>query len=340
MRPEDREIVEKINRIATDISTAIQDTYNIEAPKNLIVADIIQDLQLIGGEKVVDDLENTPINEVTKQMYQEFNGFYDALDELMSLFTGQKITTSQADRLAQAIASLDSNQFSPETIRKKIASPQFIEAAKAGYIPFIDPTLLNAPTDESLRTFDEDYNTEARLAELKKIQKERKLTDDEAEELAYCENEVDSRHAEQNYLNGIKEEIELNDDNTSDEDCEQRLSELLYLQDQRELTPEEQEELDYCQKRVANKLDELDLESFDNCINEYLNESEDNAFLYRSTNVEKLEEGLKIKGIIEGLSKDQNIEFTLKESLTEDASNTRKFTVTNNINDLKFNLDM
>lgn len=53
----------------------------------------------------------------------------------------------------------------------------------------------------------ETYNTEDRIKELKKIKKTRALTDDEAEELAYCENEVDSRNAETRQLNGesIKE---------------------------------------------------------------------------------------------------------------------------------------
>ena len=55
--------------------------------------------------------------------------------------------------------------------------------------------------------FKESYNTEDRIKELKEIQKQRKLTDDEAEELAYCENEVGSREAEQKYLNGKDESL-------------------------------------------------------------------------------------------------------------------------------------
>ena len=353
MRPEDIEIVEKIDRIATDIIGAIQEAYGVDVSdkKNLIVADIIQDLQLIGGEKAVEDLENTPINELTKQMYQEFNGFYDAMDELVSFFTGEEITTSQADRLAEAIKSLDSKTFSTDVIYQQIASPRFLQAAESGAIPYIDPTLLQAPTNESLRTFDEDYNTEDRLAELKKIQKERKLTDDEAEELAYCENEVDSRHAEQNYLNGINEDIELNDDNTSDEDCEQRLGELLYLQDQRELTDEEKEELEYCQQRVANKLDELDLdrtnesneinlEEFDNCINEYLEDNEDDLLAYKSSKLEKVNEQLIINGLLESNNGNKEIQFTLTKVLNEDNNETNKYIVKNNLNDSEFNLEM
>ena len=351
MRPEDVEIVEKIDRIATDIIGAIKEAYNVDVSdkKNLIMADIIQDLQLIGGEKVVDDLENTPINELTKQMYQEFNGFYDAMDELVSFFTGEEITTSQADRLAEAIKSLDSKAFSTDVIYQQINSPRFLQAAKSGVIPYIDPAALPEHVDEGVRTFDEDYNTEDRLAELKKIQKERKLTDDEAEELAYCENEVDSRRAEQNYLNGIKEEIELNDENTSDEDCEMRLGELLYLQDQRELTDEEKEELAYCENRVAEKMaeddvknesNEINLEEFDNCINEYLEDNEDDLLAYKSSNIEKLDEKLIINGLLESNNGNKQIQFTLTKVLDEDTNETNKYIVKNNLNDTEFNLTM
>ena len=46
------------------------------------------------------------------------------------------------------------------------------------------------------------YNTERRLKELKALNRQRILTEEEIEELAYCENEVSSREAEQRYLNG------------------------------------------------------------------------------------------------------------------------------------------
>lgn len=46
------------------------------------------------------------------------------------------------------------------------------------------------------------YNTELRLKQLKRIQKRRQLTEEEYEEMMYCENEIDSREAETRYLNG------------------------------------------------------------------------------------------------------------------------------------------
>ena len=72
-------------------------------------------------------------------MYNQFNGFYDALDDLVSFITGQRVTTSQAERLRQAIESLDGPQFTTEAIRANIASPRFLEAARRGYVPYVSP---------------------------------------------------------------------------------------------------------------------------------------------------------------------------------------------------------
>jgi len=282
MSPEEVEIVQKIDRIANDIAEAISDTYNVDAQKNLIVADIVQDLQLIGGAKVVDELKNTPIDELTKLMYQEFNGLFDKGED-------------SANKLALALAMLDSDQFSTETIRSQIASPRFLQAAKAGYIPFIDAAQLNAPVDESLN-----------------------------------------------------EESEMNDDNSSIEDCKTRYEELKYLATQRELTVEEQEDLEYCEKRLVNCCDDLNdidnrlsNEEFDNCINEYLNSSDlENSVAYRSLTIEKLQEGIKINGIIESSEKDKSITFTLKPILNESNNSTDRYIVTNNLNGKKFNLDL
>lgn len=148
MSPEEVEIVQTIERIADDISDAIQDTYHIDAPKNLIVADIVQDLQLVGGAKVVDELKNTPIDQVTKQMYLAFDSLFDE-------------GVNSEDKLALALEMLYSDQFSTETIRSQIASPRFLQAAQAGYIPFINAAQLEAPVDESLNECDKvDINVD------------------------------------------------------------------------------------------------------------------------------------------------------------------------------------
>ena len=62
MSEEDIEIVNKIDRIAGDICDAIEEVYNIPAreKKPYVAADIIRDLQLVGGEVLADDLEDTP----------------------------------------------------------------------------------------------------------------------------------------------------------------------------------------------------------------------------------------------------------------------------------------
>lgn len=75
---------------------------------------------------------------------------------------------------------------------------------KFGMYAFDDATIYEG--------LNETYNTEDRIKELKEIKKTRALTDDELEELAYCENEVSSRDAEQRYLNGESLDEEVHQD--------------------------------------------------------------------------------------------------------------------------------
>lgn len=138
MSDQDVELVTKINRIADDIKNAIHDSYGIDAPKNLIAADIIQDLQLVGGAKLVDDLENTPENQVTAELYRQFNGAWNDLDDLISFITGERITTSQADRLAHSLEALDGPNFTTEYIQQGIDSDQFLGMAVQGMVPYVD----------------------------------------------------------------------------------------------------------------------------------------------------------------------------------------------------------
>ena len=319
MSPEDVEIVQKIDRIADDICNAINDTYGLDVSdkKNLVVADIIQDLQLIGGQKVVDDLEDTPINNLTKQMYDEFNGFWDALDDLVSFISGERITTSQAERLRSAIESLDSQNFSTENIRKGIASQRFLQAAQSGAIPYINAELLGEPVEESL---DKTITEETAWDRLEKIIQRLKDKDE-----------------------SLNEDTEMNKDNTDFKDVESRLGELNYLKTQRELTDEEAEELAYCENEVTNKMTEDDLEGnldsfntqeFDDCVNEYYANDGENVVAYRTKNVKKVHGNIEIDGVFESVDSDTDVKFTLSPS------NDNEYIVTNDVDDNKFNLTL
>ena len=81
-------------------------------------------------------------------MYNAYNGFMDALDELESFITGRPITRSEAQRLRMAVDSLYSDNFSTETIHRLIGSKQFLSEIQRGAIPYIDRTLLGESYDE------------------------------------------------------------------------------------------------------------------------------------------------------------------------------------------------
>ena len=152
--PRDAALVEKLTRIAHDTAQAISDSYGVEVDERVILSDMIQDLQLVSGQISPEELENTPINNLTKEMFDAYTGFYEALDELVSFVTGEPITTTTAQKIQQAIASLDSEEFSTEAIKEKIKDPSFLLAMQQGSIPGItfngDPSeirLLNGPEE-------------------------------------------------------------------------------------------------------------------------------------------------------------------------------------------------
>ena len=164
-------------------------------------------------------------------MYQEFNGFYDALDDLVSFTTGQRITTSQADKLQQAIRSLDGPSFETEEIQKQVESPQFLQAIQQGLIPYITPQELQSPEvsescNEAVDSFlvDEDGDIEDPSFNLNTFGK-----------------------------NQVTESAKDFEEFGNAEDVEKRLGELNYLKTQRDLTPEEEEEFIYCQNLIGNK---------------------------------------------------------------------------------------
>lgn len=134
----DREVIGKIERIATDIHNSIQRNYDINVPENLIIADMVQDLQLVGGAISSEELANTPTNQVTAELYRQFEEEFDGLDTILSILSGEEVHTNRADKLMYAVNSLDSENFSPEYIEECISNPQFLQMAVNGMIPYIN----------------------------------------------------------------------------------------------------------------------------------------------------------------------------------------------------------
>lgn len=139
---EDKKVLDRICDIAKDISEAIYKYYDIVADDRIIVADIIQDLRLISHSIDVRDLEDTPINQITANMFKSYEAFYECVDQLMTFLTGNDFHTTAADRLRLAQKQLFSPMFSKEAIEKGIGSPKFLDAVSAGEIPYINPNQL------------------------------------------------------------------------------------------------------------------------------------------------------------------------------------------------------
>ena len=106
-------------------------------------------------------------------------------------------------RYVYEIYYYDTEDCSGDAIYRKFSSRKAQEEWYEKHKDDPDKFDMYAYPDASIyEGLDEAYNTEDRIKELKEIRKTRALTDDELEELAYCENEVSSREAEKNHLNG------------------------------------------------------------------------------------------------------------------------------------------
>ena len=330
MSEEDIEIVNKIDRIAGDICDAIEEVYNIPAreKKPYVAADIIRDLQLVGGEVLADDLEDTPWNNLTKEMYNQFNGFYDALDDLVSFVTGQRVTTSQAERLRQSIESLDGPQFTREAIRANIASPRFLDAARRGYVPYVSP--------QEISTSRNNRNNRNRFLE----QCDDEITEEVNPKFVDMDGDVEDPNfnlasfAKTTVTESAKDLQEFG----NAEDVEKRLDELEYLKTQRELNDEEQEEYDYCLQLLGKEYEEeeypIDLEEFDSGINEYFAESDD-VLGYTSKKIKKDGNDFIVEGLVENWDSSKPITFIIKKNEGKD-----NYTVSNDLFEDKFTLDL
>ena len=330
MSEQDIEIVNKIDRIAGDICDAIEEVYNIPAreKKPYVAADIIRDLQLVGGEVLADDLEDTPWNNLTREMYNQFNGFYDALDDLVSFVTGQRVTTSQAEKLRQAIESLDGPQFTREAIRANIASPRFLDAARRGYVPYVSP--------QEISTSRTNRNNRNRFLE----QCDDKITEDVNPKLVDMDGDIEDPNfnlasfAKTTVTESAKDLQEFG----NAEDVEKRLDELQYLKTQRELNDEEQEEYDYCLQLLGKEYEEeeypIDLEEFDSGINEYFAESDD-VLGYTSKKIKKDGNDFIVEGLVENWDSSKPITFIIKKNEGKD-----NYTVSNDLFEDKFTLDL
>lgn len=137
MTSTEAELSAKLMRISQDIANAINVVYGIDASPELIVADMLQDLRLISRDISISDLEDTPMNALTAQMYQSYEQFYEFMDSIVSGLTGQTIHSTPEQKLETAIKMLDGPNFTGAAIRKGIEDTRFMRMVAAGQVPFI-----------------------------------------------------------------------------------------------------------------------------------------------------------------------------------------------------------
>ena len=362
---EEIDVLGKVSRIANDICEAIKNYYDIEVTPALVVADILQDLKLIGGAIDISELEDTPINNLTKQMFQSYEDGYRLVDDIMTTLTGESFITLPEDKLRDAIDSLDGPQFDKENIERMIRSPKFVEAVEQGMVPYI-PNGMNHELIESMKqklhedTIVDDDEIEDKLD----IYSDDKVLYDvvaphvidlignpttlhyddlhiytdnivrsatEVEPAEYEEKDVEWDYevewdVDDDLLPFIETHYDIDKFNKGDLDKFDENAFVKYLSDKyREDAQDDAqmnwEEPDYedIDEDIDGAAVEVDVEQFDNFINEYFNENYDSdttTLLYHTIDGTVSDKGkIVLEGVIKGAEKgrgcEKNITFTL-----------------------------
>ena len=152
--PQQEAFMSYLQRVAGDIAEAIRINYEIDADPQLIIADILRDLKLISGDVSVDELGDSASDRATRDLFNSYNEFCNFADQLISEITGTEFVSTPRMKLIQAIKILGSSAFSTENIHRRIASPEFVLAARGGQVPYIGANelpQLEAALPESLR---------------------------------------------------------------------------------------------------------------------------------------------------------------------------------------------
>lgn len=357
-------VLGKVSRIANDICEAIKNYYDIEVAPALVVADILQDLKLISGAIDISELEDTPINNLTKQMFQNYEDSYRLVDDIMTTLTGEPFTTLPETKLRDAINSLDGPQFDKENIERMIRSPKFVAAVEQGMVPYI-PNGMNHELIESMKQkVNEDAAVDDEIEDKLDIYSDDKVLYDvvaphvidlignpttlhyddlhiytdkvvsaatEVEPAEYEEKDVPWDYevewdVEDDLLPFIETHYDINKFNKGDLDKFDADAFVKYLSDKyREdaqddaQTNWEEAEPDY-NDDVDEAIDEVevDVDQFDNFINEYFNENygDDTTLLYHTIDGTVSDKGkIVLEGIIKGAEKgrgcEKNVVFTL-----------------------------
>ena len=336
----------------------------------------MQDLKLISGAIDISELEDTPINNLTKQMFQNYEDGYRLIDSIMTTLTGESFTTLPEDKLRDAIDSLDGPQFSKENIERMIRSPKFVAAVEQGMVPYI-PNGMNHELIESMKQKVNEDTVEDEIEDKLDIYNDDKVLYDvvaphvadligtptilhyddlhiytdnivrsatEVEPAEYEEKDVPWDYevewdVEDDLLPFIETHYDIDKFNKGDLDKFDADAFVKYLSDKYREDAQDEAQMNWEEAEpdyddyVDEAIDEVevDVDQFDNFINEYFNENygdDTTTLLYHTIDGTVSDKGkIVLEGIIKGAEKgigcEKNVVFTLtpKNNINEALSN-------------------
>lgn len=153
------DIISKINNIAKTICETIKNRYNVEVAPVVVVADVLQDLEIIDDDIDISTLEDSEIYNLTADMFDEYKAGYILINSVLYELTGITFEKLNGEILEKANELLDSDEFKVENVENAIASEDFIKAVKDGDIKYLSAAALddNETSDDVL---DDDQGEE------------------------------------------------------------------------------------------------------------------------------------------------------------------------------------
>ena len=176
------DIISKINNTAKAICETIKNRYNIEVAPVAVVADVLQDLEIIDDDIDISTLEDSEIYNLTADMFDEYKAGYILINSVLYELTGITFEELNGEILEKANELLDSDEFKVENVENAIASEDFIKAVKDGDIKYLSAADLddNETSDDVL---DDDQGEE--------VEEETEVEEAEEVECKDCDESVE-----------------------------------------------------------------------------------------------------------------------------------------------------
>lgn len=176
------DIISRINNIAKTICETIKNRYNVEVAPVVVVADVLQDLEIIDADIDISTLGDSEIYNLTADMFDEYKAGYILINSVLYELTGITFEELNGEILEKANELLDSDEFKVENVENAIASEDFIKAVKDGDIKYLSAADLddNETSDDVL---DDDQGEE--------VEEETEVEEAEEVECKDCDESVE-----------------------------------------------------------------------------------------------------------------------------------------------------